>query len=132
MQITPRSDIVWGFMNSLRTPEVANWLERFSAFCQRNAAKRQLLNHEMLCLIRCVSFPGPPVPGLKVCRQLCPNAPAYPVYNRRSNAPHLEQSKGLNHKGALYRLCCLGCFLADRDQLSALLLVILFLTDLRD
>jgi len=31
---------------------VHDWLNRFSAFCQKNAAERQLENAEMLCLIR--------------------------------------------------------------------------------
>ena len=47
-----RSDTVWAFLHSLRTPEVFSWLERFSAFYQKNAQKRQLKNHEMMCLIR--------------------------------------------------------------------------------
>ena len=47
-----RSDTVWTLLNGLRTPAVHDWLNRFSAFCQKNAAERQLENAEMLCLIR--------------------------------------------------------------------------------
>lgn len=47
-----RSDTVWVLLNGLRTPAVHDWLNRFSAFCQKNAAERQLENAEMLCLIR--------------------------------------------------------------------------------
>jgi hypothetical protein len=43
---------VWTLLNGLRTPAVHDWLNRFSAFCQKNAAERQLENAEMLCLIR--------------------------------------------------------------------------------
>lgn len=43
---------MWTLLNGLRTPAVHDWLNRFSAFCQKNAAERQLENAEMLCLIR--------------------------------------------------------------------------------
>jgi len=49
---TGRSDTIWTLLNGLRTPAVHDWLNRFSAFCQKNAAERQLENAEMLCLIR--------------------------------------------------------------------------------
>jgi hypothetical protein len=47
-----RTDTIWTLLNNLRTPDVHDWLARFSAFCQKNASERPLENAEMLCLIR--------------------------------------------------------------------------------
>jgi len=69
---TGRADTIWSFLNNLKMPEVHDWLRRFSDFCQKNAAKRQLANHEMNCLIRLGKglaimnehmFPGQAVPA---------------------------------------------------------------------
>jgi hypothetical protein len=47
-----RTDTIWTLLNNLRTPDVHDWLTRFSAFCQQNASERPLENAEMRCLIR--------------------------------------------------------------------------------
>lgn len=46
------ADKIWDYVSNLKNPTVRSWLERFSAFCQRNAAIRSLTPPELQCLVK--------------------------------------------------------------------------------
>ena len=95
-----RSETVWTLLNGLRTPAVHDWLIRFSAFCQKNAAERELENAEMLCLIRLGK-------GLELMNSLQQDddalapapAPAYSAPPLRVHAPAPVPAPQYDHGG---------------------------------